>query len=420
MLEHQGVDSGSPDRKEVKERALSSRASRQNQRLFAAGFLRMMSSSPGFVADLDSDLRIKLSKLLERQSTLYKALRLDHKKQRFERLQLFEEVASGAEKRFREAFTLPTHLEAFSGVRQNIMRVYSNPFFCSVVVPFLPDFLSKQEIAAVLEAVYCYTQAPAHETATTYKIAKEMLETLSKQCREYDTYYVASVVLPFARQLNSALVTHFESSPANLPGDLRLVPYDKRYPFAVADAKIGLTFAVENRGPGMAFDVECEIAIEERIVLESRRQFLENIDQGERVEPVEFRGRVENAATDAVIVEYTVTWVNGDGQSRETEGIVELSCPAGQRAVGCVEVRRSVQLGTGSEDGGPPGTVGADESFGIEDSCTKCRIVLRFRTASSREDIACSGPARTPGTARGDNVVFGRRDGERVGRPRYD
>ena len=212
----------------------------------------------------------------------------------------------------------------FDQVRQRIMRLYSNPLVSAVVGPFLPDFLSKHSVGVILEAIHEYVTAGARVSTAKYTEAKQILEELIEDCMRYDTRFVTEFFQPFFSVILDHLNIHFESSSVNLPGVVSLRDRGKKYPFSVADAEVRLTFAVENIGAGMAFDVEILLEVDDHLSVTSPYQFFDQIDSGESFDPVEFRAIVTNPSAESVLVQYGLKWTNGDGSPSESEDLLEL------------------------------------------------------------------------------------------------
>ena len=295
MLAHQGAEVRTLSNSDAVSRVLSPTESGRNQRFFAAVFLRLLSILPKEVHDLDNDSRVRVTKLLEKIPKVSQALDIDRKSQGYERLRALERGADRADEYLIEALTPPKPLAAFDQVRRRIMRVYQNPLVGAIAGPFLPDFLSKRAISVILDTVHNYVTAGPRFTMTRYTDAKEVLEAVLNDCTRYNTRLVTKFFQPFFTALVHQMATDFESSSVNLPGRLSLTDLGKKYPFMVSDAEVRLAFAVENIGPGVAFDVELSIDVDDYLSLTSPSQFLDQVDSGESFKPIEFSATVENA-----------------------------------------------------------------------------------------------------------------------------
>jgi len=324
MLSHQGVDVRGVSNADATSRLLSPREPRRNQRFFAAVFLRLLSVLPQEVYDLDNTRRVLVTKLLGRFPQVPQALNIDKKAQGYERLRAFESAAETADGYLAEALAAKKPLAAFEQVRQRVMRLYQNPLVGAIALPFLPDFLSKRNIGLPLSAVHNYVIAEPRLTMSTYSEAKETLETTLEDCARYDIRYVREFFGPFFFVLLDQLTDDFESSPFNLPGILVLTEQGKKYPFTIPAADVRLAFAVENRGSGIAFDVALAIDTDASLSLAVSSQFLDHIDPGERLEPVEYRATVAKPTVDSVSVICTLTWTDGNGTKRRVDDLIEL------------------------------------------------------------------------------------------------
>lgn len=324
MLAHQGVDVRAISNADAISRVLSPREPLRNQRFFAAVFLRLLSALPKEVYELDNNRRLLVTKLLGRFPQVPQALNIDKKAQGYERLHAFESAADRADEYLAEALAPKRPLAAFEQVRQRVMRVYENPLVRAIAIPFLPDFLSKRNIGVPLSAVHNHVMAKPRLTMSTYSEAKESLEATLEDCTRYNTRYVRDFFRPFFTALLDQLTADFESSPFNLPGRLSLTELGKKYPFTVPDAEVRLAFAVENIGPGIAFDVDLAIDTDDYLSLTASSQFLDQIDSDERLEPVEFRARVAKPTGESVAVACSLTWTDGDGSNRTVDDYIEL------------------------------------------------------------------------------------------------
>ena len=265
-----------------------------------------------------------VTKLLGRFPQVPQALNIAKNAQGYERLHAFESAADKADEYLAEALASNRPLAAFEQVRQRVMRVYQNPLFSAIVGPFLPDFLSKRNINVPLGAVYTHVMAEPRLTMSTYFDATETLEATLDDCTRYDTRYVRNFFQPFFSALLNQLTADFETSPFNLPGRLSLTELGKKYPFTIPEAEVRLAFAVENEGSGIAFDVDLAIDTDDYLSLTTSSQFLDQIDSGERLEPVAFRATVTKPTSESVLVACTLTWTDGDGSNRTVEDFIEL------------------------------------------------------------------------------------------------
>ncbi len=262
--------------------------------------------------------------LFKKRPRVAQALNIAKNAQGYERLHAFEIAATRADEYLGEALASPNSFAAFDQSRQRIMRVYQNPLVDAVAKPFLPDFLSKRAISAILGAVHNHIAAGPRLAMTTYSEAYDCLDAASQDCERHDTRYVREFFRPFFRDLRHQLKTAFESSSLNLPGDLSLTELGKKYPFTVSDAEVRLAFAIENMGQGLALDVEVSVETDACLILDSPSQFLDQVDSGERFEPVEFRAIVAVPTDQSVHVQYELSWTNGDGTNRAIGDILEL------------------------------------------------------------------------------------------------
>ena len=324
MLAHQGADVSNISNSDAVSHVLSSRSSGRDQRFFAAVFLRLLSVLPNEIHDLDIGKHVGVTKLLAKLPQVSKALSVDRNSQGYERLRALEMAADRADQYLREALTVPTSLAAFDQVYHRVMRLYRNPLVRAISGPFLPDFLSKSAVSAILTTVQKYVAAPPRDTMATYTDAEATLEAVLAECIRYDTRFVTHFYQPFFRALLHRLTTDYKSNPANLPGCLSLTSLGKRYPFSVSDAQLRVAFAVENQGQGIAFDVELTLDPDHYLSFASPSQFFEQVLPGERFAPIEFPAIVDRATDQPVLVVYKLTWRNGNGSARTIEDFLEL------------------------------------------------------------------------------------------------
>lgn len=324
MLRHQRTDVSNLSNSEAVLRVLSSSESARNQRFFAAAFLRLLSVFPKQVHDLDTNLRVGVTKLMEKLPQVARALEIDKKSQGFERMRALESAAEQADGYLHEALAPPRTLIPFRQTRERIMRLYTNPLVSAIYGPFLPDFLSKRSVGLILETIDDYVTASARLRTSKYTEARKILEDLLEDCMRHDTRLVTAYFQPFFTVTLEHLTTHFESSSVNLPGVVSLTGRGKKYPLAVADTEVRLTFSVENIGAGMAFDVELSVDADDNLFVISPYQFFDQIDSGESFGPVEFPAIIKTPSYQPVLVHYSLKWTNGDGSSSDSEDLLEL------------------------------------------------------------------------------------------------
>ena len=324
MLTHQGADLRNLSNSDVVSRVLSPSASGRDQQFFAAVFLRLLSVLPKEVHDLDNNLRLGVTRLLEKVPKVAQVLGIDKKSQSFERMRALESGAEKAEAYLKDRLAPPRQLIPFDKVRQRIMPLYSNSLVSEIIGPFLPDFLSRNAVGVILETIHDYVTAQPRVSTTKYMEAKERLEEVLKDCTRYDTYFVTEFFQPFFKVILDHLEKHFESSSVNLPGNISLRDRGRKYSLAVPEIEVRLTFVVENIGAGIAFNVELSIEVDNRLSVRSPSQYFDCIDPGESFEPVEFLATVATASDESVLVQYSLKWANGDGSSGESEDLLEL------------------------------------------------------------------------------------------------
>lgn len=329
LLSHQRVDIPNLSNTDAVMRVLSPSQSGRNQRFFAAAFLRLLSVLPHDVYDLHNSHRVLVTKLLSRFPQVPKALHIDTKAQGYERLRAMESAAERADECLADALAPPKSLTAFDQHRQRIMRAYRNPFVQAVAGPFLPKFLVKRAVGDILARVHEYVTAEPRLTIAKHSEAAASLEAVLNDCARYDTRYVREFYQPLFLALSDLVMAHFESSSFNSPGHLSLTELGKKYPFPVSAAEVRLAFAVENVGPGIALDVELSIETDDSLSVTSPSQFLDDIDSGDKFEPVEFRAMVVQPTDHSVLVGYTVSWTNGDGSASVLKDVIELPAQPG-------------------------------------------------------------------------------------------
>ena len=324
MLTHQGADLRNLSNSDVVSRVLSPSPSGRDQQFFAAVFLRLLSVLPKEVHDLDNNLRLGVTRLLEKVPKVAQVLGIDKKSQSFERMRALESGAEKAEAYLKDRLAPPRQLMPFDKVRQRIMPLYSNSLVREIIGPFLPDFLSRSAVGVILETIHDYVTAQPRVSTTKYMEAKERLEEVLKDCTRYDTHFVTEFFQPFFKVILDHLEKHFESSSVNLPGTISLRDRGRKYSLAVPEIEVRLTFVVENIGAGTAFDVELSIEVDDCLSVHSPSQYFDCIDSGKSFEPVEFLATVATASDESVLVQYSLKWTNGDGSSGESEDFLEL------------------------------------------------------------------------------------------------
>ena len=218
MLTHQGADLRNLSNSDVVSRVLSPSPSGRDQQFFAAVFLRLLSVLPKEVHDLDNNLRLGVTRLLEKVPKVAQVLGIDKKSQSFERMRALESGAEKAEAYLKDRLAPPRQLMPFDKVRQRIMPLYSNSLVREIIGPFLPDFLSRSAVGVILETIHDYVTAQPRVSTTKYMEAKERLEEVLKDCTRYDTHFVTEFFQPFFKVILDHLEKHFESSSVNLPG----------------------------------------------------------------------------------------------------------------------------------------------------------------------------------------------------------
>ena len=253
-----------------------------------------------------------------------KVIKIDATAQNYEKLEKLEGAVPQAEEVLRSVLSDNQTLNAFGQIRQRVLRVLANPLVSGLIAPALPDFLGKRRIEPILQSVQDYLSVPARQKIDAFTIATQRLSKITNECTHYDTQYVGEIFLPFFRSISREITADLEHSPLTKSGALVVQVPPKRYPFGMQDAELRFALSVENIGAGAALDVAVTIGSDDCFKLLSSSQFLDDLEPGSKIEPIEFRAAVAHATTNSIILICQVTWSNGDGTSGEFEELFEL------------------------------------------------------------------------------------------------
>ena len=222
---------------------------------------------------------------------LYGFLKIDSKKQAFEKERVLRAYVLGTEGAVATSLSALDHLgsEHWEGVSialHDLKRALGKAKL--IISPVVDkDMISGARIEELSTAVQDYFLAAEGDAIEAYQNCKSVLEKYLLQAQKRGDRYSRDYLASLALKLLQLCISRFEKSGIIAPASLVLKPPEKRYPLYAENLALNFSFVLDNNGPGYAFDVFFRIkSIDDGVELSWSELFLG--DLGPRPISVEF------------------------------------------------------------------------------------------------------------------------------------
>ncbi|HEV2963575.1 MAG TPA: hypothetical protein VG649_17240 [Candidatus Angelobacter sp.] len=297
------------------------------RQFIAICLLRFIACSESWSSDATA-FRSETFKLLDSclGRHLYGPLKIDIKKQTFEKERVLRSYVLGTERAISESLSALQKLKAEHWDRVSV-ALHDIKKSIGRAKPLIGHFVEKdmingsrlEELSSALQE---YFQADERNAIQAYHSCKSTLERYLLQAQKHDSRYSRDYLAVLGLNLLQLCVTRFEESSISAPATLSLKSPEKRYPLYAAGVALNFSFTLNNVGPGYAFDVYCRVKnIDDAVELNRNELFLG--DLAPRPITVEFPVTTKRPA-DTILVELEWEWRNFDHTTATTSELVEL------------------------------------------------------------------------------------------------
>lgn len=253
----------------------------EQKKLIALCILRLLpESSMKWLAD--TPWRPKVASLLDSlfSDDLYAERKVSESLQAHEKLEKLAEIVREHEQSFLGGIQMLTSLAQINTHRQKLMIALNSKTGRILLAPFLPDN-TQAELGELYKCMNTYLSqhdelgiVDAQEKCT--QVLAQFNQALSTKGTLYSRWLLDGV----GEKLLTLISEDFASSKAIQPATISIKAQEKKYPLHIAGRLINISFTLENRGLGYAYDTRLLIVANGTIELSN-----EEIDFG-RLEPM--------------------------------------------------------------------------------------------------------------------------------------
>ena len=271
---------------------------------FATGWLlRVLSHS---VEPLNfRDTQRRTASLFDRvlQNDVYPNLRIDHGTQTFEKLQALAESARGFFYSATALLSVDPDLEHLSDYRQRFQQLLNDKHNQSLIGPLLPYPLAGRErVASLFRAIDSYVNDVNADLMVRRDEAFSVCDHFLQEALNYGITDAEDLLGGLARNLKSAVGSHFDSLEARETPALTFTQIAKKYPLEQLAAAIVYRVRIRNEGIGPARDLRLEeVASDESIALSTGPTSLGLIQPGSYMD-LEIIGKVVKPCAQAKLI----------------------------------------------------------------------------------------------------------------------
>ncbi len=234
---------------------------RDVQRFAAVWLLRLLTES-SHALDFGS-MNARAGSLSDRafERDLYQTLGVDAGRQTFEKIPELVEHTRSVIERADALIDDIRGLDRLTPLQQNLQKLIHDKGSRPILLPLLPRSIANRDrIAALFRDVGNYAENSDGDPIARRDAAVSACDEYEREADAYGTKDARRILGGMARQLRSAVTTHFDSLEAAKAPQLRFSSIDKKYPLEQRDAQIAFKVRIENLGPGHARDVKLEEA----------------------------------------------------------------------------------------------------------------------------------------------------------------
>jgi len=251
---------------------------------------------------------------------LYDWSNIDITKPKHEKQKLLVEIVPAIESELTILLSSLKSLEACGSFRESFMRQLNGRYSKALLWPFLPKVLLEVRLNEIFITIDQHLKESGAKMLQSYDRTKQVLSTFAFEAENFRTKYSREYLGGLATTMLGLLQNHVESSPISHPAQLAVIQSEKKYPLHEANKHFELSFVLDNKGPGHAFDVFFKIDVD-HLILERTEIYLGHLDPTSVV--VNVPATVQTIAP-SVIAYIEIKWTNFDKTSHEEEYLFEL------------------------------------------------------------------------------------------------
>ena len=279
ILEHFGHSYDSDAKSEL----FSSALPVEIQRFAAAWLVRVLTKSSTALQFGDTE-RLAAT-LFDRafQNNIYKTIDIETGTQTFEKLLALTHHMQAVLDEADDFTSFPPELEKIQVLQQDVMRLFNRSTARPFLVPIMSRTLvNKSRITHLFRAITDYADNQDIDPIHSHNMVCETCDEFASEARACGTTDADHILGGLARQLKTAVTSHFESLEASKSPQLAFSPIAKKYPLQRTGTTIVFKVRITNNGSGPARDLRLdEVDADESLRVQTRPTELGTIHAGD-------------------------------------------------------------------------------------------------------------------------------------------
>ena len=257
--------------------------------------------------------------------TIYRMAKIEKGAQSFVKIREVCSYITGFENEFTDAITrLSTLQDAVAFRSLYLKKIHSGQSRC-IIQPFLPNVVREERIGHLFGKVEEYGTSSGPAILESYNQVQKSARDLMDAADGVGSHYAETITKGIAARLIGIVTEDFLRTPFSKQAGIRIDLGDKKYPLRLEGTSFPLELAVNNAGPGYAFDVivrlKGHIEDEGEFTFDNSQVELGGIEPGQVI--VEFPCKVIKGGNE-LCVEFECTWKNFDQSAHATSEMLEI------------------------------------------------------------------------------------------------
>ena len=349
----------------------------QQKKFIAVCLLRLLCRNADAIWD-NTELRLKTFKLFDDEfGQIYPLFKVKETDQNHEKQNKLRVIERKVFRVFEQTTDSIVNLDAVQKVRQNYMNKLNSDANKLFLEQFVTQrFLNTNRINQIFAEAQAYNESSIADRFTSYQAVETVFDPFLREAKEHPSIFTERCIIAPVNKIYNYIREDFENenNDAIKPTTVSISPLDRKYPFHVAGI-VELKFRVENQGPGLAFDVQVHLVVDEGLRLNSPTVNLGTLEPHQSSDivfetAVEGRTRGKNPS-----VMGAISWQNFDKERKSDDPVFDLPSQRTDLNWNDLETKEPYSL---------------DEVKRSKDLVGRATLIKELRRSLSAENIASS------------------------------
>ncbi|WP_419211119.1 AAA family ATPase [Maribacter sp. X9] len=293
--------------------------SQNHKRFIAYSLLRVYSINSSCVTE--GIVKHKVLKLIEESTPeVYKYLKIDDKTENYLKESHLGNYISNIENKISESIDKEFDLLSLNGYKNVILGTINNKVYKALLNDYTDFTIINKSLDVLFNLLNEYLEGEPLNKYKNYNNTIKLLDRIIDSAKEFGTKYSLDYVCKPFQKIKNALINDFANNPNSKPAELKILKTEKKYPI-IPGLQHKLQLRLENNSTGFANDTRVCIKDVTNIELIEQSQF---VGQVKTYSLINF-DYIGTKASDSLIVEGFVEWVNFDGKKCKNDFLIELS-----------------------------------------------------------------------------------------------